>query len=42
MDLALSVENINNLSSLSDYIKEWRLTTWESALFREFKLKDGI
>jgi hypothetical protein len=28
--------------SLSDYIKEWRLTIYETALFREFKSKDGI
>jgi hypothetical protein len=27
---------------LLDYIKERRLTTWETAFFKEFKSKDGI
>jgi hypothetical protein len=30
------------LVSLSYYIKEWRLTIWETAFFQEFKSKDGI
>jgi hypothetical protein len=41
-NLALFVKNTNDLSSLLDYIKERRLTTWEIAFFKEFKSKDGI
>jgi hypothetical protein len=40
--LALSIGDISNLFALSDYIKEWRFTTWETTFFREFKSKDGI
>lgn len=42
MNLALSIENTSDLSSLLSYTKEWRLATWETPLFREFKSKDGI
>jgi hypothetical protein len=42
MNLALSIKNTSDLSSLSSYIKEWRLATWETPLFKEFKSKDGI
>jgi hypothetical protein len=41
-DLALFVRDTSNLSSLSNYIKEWRLIAWEITVFREFKSKDGI
>jgi hypothetical protein len=42
MDLALFVGDTSNLFSLSDYIKEWKLTTWETTFFKKFKSKDGI
>jgi hypothetical protein len=42
MDLALCVGDTNDLFSLSDYINEWRLITWEITFFREFKSKDRI
>jgi hypothetical protein len=41
-DLALSVGNTSDLSSLSYYIKEWRLIAWEIAFFMMFKSKNGI
>lgn len=42
MDLALFIKDISDLSSLLDYIKEWRFMAWEIAFFRVFKSKDGI
>jgi hypothetical protein len=42
IDLALFVSDTSNLLSLSDYIKEWRLTIWEIAFFSKLKSKDGI
>jgi hypothetical protein len=41
-NLPLFVRYTSDLSSLLDYIKERRLTTWETAFFKEFKSKDGI
>jgi hypothetical protein len=41
-DLALSVRDTNDLSSLLNYINEWKLTIWETAFLKEFKSKDGI
>jgi hypothetical protein len=34
MDLALSVRDTSNLSSLSDYIKEWKLIAGETTFFK--------
>jgi hypothetical protein len=28
--------------SFVDYIKEWKLSLWETCFFREFRSKDGI
>lgn len=42
MDLALSVRDTSNLSSLSDYIKEWKLIAGETTFFKQFKSKDEI
>lgn len=39
-NLALFVEDTNDLSSLSDNIKEWKLIAWEIAFFKKFKSKD--
>jgi hypothetical protein len=41
-DLALSIGDTNDLSSLLNYINEWKLTIWETTFFKEFKSKDGI
>jgi hypothetical protein len=41
-DLALSVGNTSDLSSLSNYIKEWKLIAWEITFFKKLESKDEI
>ncbi len=42
IDFFIKLLEFKYLHSLLDYIKKWRLSFWETCLFREFMFKDGI
>jgi hypothetical protein len=41
-ELGLSITSLPWVSSLADFIKDWKYLFGKHVFFREFKLKDGI